>query len=278
MTDDQHRCRPVPPSIDTTRPSIARTYDAALGGKDNFEVDRAVMRQVLEAMPDFGQMATDNRNWLIRVVRFIVRETGVDQFLDVGSGLPTAENTHQAAQRLDPGVRVAYVDNDPACQEFGRAFLEENAHTRFVEADLTKPHDLLARPEVDRFLDLDRPVALIQCSTFHHIADEKAPRKLAEAYRTALAPGSYLALSHGFDPDDSGYYTTLARGVEEAFRDSGFGDVHYRTRPEIQSYFGDWEMIEPGLVPLRDWWPDGPHIRAKSDADKLMVGAVARKP
>lgn len=274
MTRDQRASS----AVDTSTPSIARTYDACLGGKDNFEVDRAVLRQILEVMPEFNTMAEQNRDWLIRVVRFLAREAGIDQFLDVGSGLPTRENTHQAAQRVNPEASVVYVDNDPACVAFGQALLEENARTRFVSADLTDPDELLAHPRIADHLDFRRPIGLIQCSTAHHIPDEWHPEQIMDAYRRAMPSGSYLALAQTFDPEDGGYYTNLARGIERTFRDSGFGTVCYRGRDRIRAYFGDWELVEPGLTLISQWWPDRPHHRTASDADELMLGGVARKP
>lgn len=275
MGDDQSR---VPPTVDTTRPSIARTYDACLDGKDNFEVDRAVLDQVLEVMPGFAGMARTNRNWLIRAVHWLAHEAGIDQFLDVGSGLPTAENTHEAAQRVRPGATVVYVDNDPACEAFGKALLEENDRTHFVEADLTRPAELLGHPEVTRRIDFSRPLALIQCSTLHHVPDERRPAEIVDEYRAALPPGSYLALAHAFDPGDDGYFTRLCRGIERSFRDSGFGSVTYRPRAELARFFGDFDLVEPGIELLVNWWPPGPRLRPLEDGDHLMAGGVARKP
>lgn len=268
----------MPPGVDTTTPSIARTYDACLDGKDNFEVDRQVLDQVLGVMPGFKHMARENRNWLIRVVRWLALEAGVDQFLDVGSGLPTAENTHEAAQRVTPGATVVYVDNDPACEAFGRALLEENDRTHFVDADLTRPDQLLNRPEIARWLDFSRPLALIQCSTLHHVPDEQRPEELMTEYRDALPRGSYLALAHAFDPADGGDDTDLARGIEKSFRDSGFGSVTYRPQERLEAFFGDFEVVDPGVDLLVNWWPPGPRLRPLDDGDRLMAGGVGRKP
>lgn len=275
MTDDQQPTA----QVDTATPSIARTYDASLGGKDNFEVDREVMRQVLEVVPEFGDIAMGNRRWLIRAVRFLTEQAGIDQFLDLGSGLPTAENTHQAAQRINPDARVVYVDNDSACQAFGRALLEENHRTHFADADLTYPAEVLNNPQVTKHVDFSRPVGLMHCATLHHVADEQYPREIMEAYREALPSGSYLVLSHACDPQDAeGYYTRLARSLEQRFWDAGFGSGYLRTPDEIRAFFGDWELIDPGLVILPHWWPDGPRVQPLTDGEHLMVGGVARKP
>lgn len=274
---NDHRQR-VPSSVDTTTPSIARTYDACLDGKDNFEVDREVLDQVQDVLPGFKGMARENRNWLIRVVHWLAYEAGIDQFLDVGSGLPTAENTHEAAQRVNPEATVVYVDIDPSCDAFGKALLEENERTHFVGADLTRPVELLNDPEIKRRLDFDRPLALIQCSTLHHVSDEQRPDEVMAQYRQALPPGSYLALSHAFDPADGGHDTQLARGIEKSFLDSGFGTVTYRPREALEGFFGDFEMVEPGIELLTRWWPSGPRLRPLEDGDRLMAGGVGRKP
>ncbi|SDZ39608.1 O-Methyltransferase involved in polyketide biosynthesis [Saccharopolyspora shandongensis] len=270
---------PPSPEIDTSVPSVARAYDYFLGGKDNFEVDRAVLRQAMEVLPEARLLAIENRHWLTRVIRFLTREAGITQFLDVGSGLPTRENTHQVARRIERETSVVYVDNDPACLAYGRALLEENGLTHFVSADLTKPDELLSNPAVRQHIDFDTPLALIQCGTIHHVPNELRPHEIMRTYIEALPSGSYLALTHFFNPqDENGYYADLARRTEQSFHDANLGSGFWRTREEIQSYFDGLEMVEPGLVYLHDWWPDGPRLRPVTDAEHLIVGGVGRKP
>src|SRR5437016_3567481 len=198
------------PGIDAGTPSVARVYDAFLGGENNFAVDRLVFQETVRMVPHARLMAVENRHWLIRAVRFLTQECGIDQFLDVGSGLPTRENTHQAVQRAIPDASVVYVDNDPACWAFGRALLEDNEFTHFVDADLTRPAELLAHPAITKHLDFDRSIALIQCATMHHVPDEQRPDEIMAVYRDALPSGSYLALTHFWDPEDGGPLTAWA--------------------------------------------------------------------
>ncbi|PKW14087.1 SAM-dependent methyltransferase [Saccharopolyspora spinosa] len=264
------------PQIDTTKPSIARVYDAFVGGKDNFEVDRAVLQQILEIAPEAVQVGRQCRAWLIRVIRFLAGQAGIDQFLDLGSGLPTAENTHQAVQRLNAEASVVYIDNDPSVAAHGRALLEENEYTHFAVGDLRNPAEILADPTVTKYLDLSRPVALIQCNTLHHVTNEEDPKAIMSAYTSALAPGSYLAISHLHNPADGSSRAELAAESQLRFN-AMMGSCYYRTREEIQALFCGLEMVEPGLTYLFDWWPDGPRLTEPSDAEYNLVGGVARK-
>ena len=168
--------------IDESKPSVARAYDAFLDGKDNFEVDRHLVEKFLEVLPDAKAMARKNRRWLIRAVRWLADTAGIDQFLDCGSGLPTQENTHDVVQRVNPDARVVYVDIDPICAVHGRALLEDNDRTYFAHADLTEVESLFEHPSVTRYLDLTRPVALIHCSTIHHVSDEQQPYDIMQRY------------------------------------------------------------------------------------------------
>jgi hypothetical protein len=267
--------RPV--EIDITKPSIARVYDAFLGGKDNYEVDRAVLNQVLEIAPEALATGRHCRDWLIRVVRFLADQAGIDQFLDCGSGLPTVENTHQVAQRINPDARVVYVDNDPVVAAHGRALLEENDRTHFVVADLREPDVLLNHPVVTGNLDFDRPVAVIQSNTLHHVMDEERPQRVMASYVDAVTSGSYVAISHLYDPADGSSRSQLARDSEARFM-SLMGSCRFRTREEITSYFAGLELVEPGLTYLFDWWPEGPRTEPPADGEHLLLGGVGRKP
>ena len=164
--------------LDTTKPSLARCYDAALGGKDNYEVDREFIRRLERVTPEIGQFTWDNRNFLIRVTRFLAGEVGITQFLDCGSGLPTAENTHQVAQRIQPEARVVYIDNDPVVLAHGRALLKENDRTHFSAADIFKPHQIINNGIVQRYLDFSEPIALFQLGTLHHYDGERSPQSI----------------------------------------------------------------------------------------------------
>ncbi|WP_188984459.1 SAM-dependent methyltransferase [Saccharopolyspora thermophila] len=265
------------PQIDTTKPSIARVYDAFVGGKDNFEVDREVLRQIQQIAPEAIHVGRQCRAWLIRVVRFLAGHAGIDQFLDLGSGLPTAENTHQAAQRVNHEANVVYVDNDPSVAAHGRALLEENEYTHFVVGDLRNPAEILQDPIVTRNLDLTRPVALIQCNTLHHVTDDEDPVGIMQEYVEALAPGSYIAISHLHNPADGSRRAKLAEESQQKFN-SMMGTCYYRTRSQITELFCGTEFVEPGLTYLFDWWPDGPLLQPPADGEYNLLGGVARKP
>ena len=264
--------------IDPTKPSVARVYDCFLGGKDNYEVDRAVFEQVNTVAPQMATLALAQRAWLGRVTRFLATSAGIDQFLDVGAGLPSAENTHQAAQRLNHNARVVYVDRDPVVLAHGRVILEENDFTHLVDADLTRPDEVFNHPSVRKHLDLEQPVALIQSSTIHHVPDDAQPVQIMRRYIELLPRGSYVVLSHFCDPEDDGPGTELARFVEDVFANGAMGSGYFRTRAQILALFGDLELVQPGLVRLRDWWPDGPPRQQATREDEVLLGGVARKP
>jgi hypothetical protein len=267
----------APVHIDTTKASIARVYDAFLNGKDNYEIDREVLRRVQQVAPEAAQLAWDNRNFLIRATRFIATQTGITQFLDCGSGLPTAENTHQVAQRIQPDARVVYVDNDPVVLAHGRALLEENDQTHFTAADIFKPREVLDDEIVRRYLDFSNPIALFQLGTLHHYDSEPSPSDIMREYIEALPSGSYVAISHFFDPETE-EHSDLARRMEETFLHSPMGTGVFRTRTEIEGMFPGLELVEPGLTLCADWWPDGPRIKPLTPVSYCIVGAVGRKP
>ncbi|MBW0273786.1 hypothetical protein ATM97_31225 [Nocardia sp. MH4] len=264
----------VPVGVDTTRASIARVYDAALNGKDNYEVDRAVLEQVRTVAPQVNDLAWANRDFLIRACRFLAK-AGIDQFLDLGSGLPTAENTHQVVQRVDPQSRVVYVDNDPSVLVHAQALLASNSRTRIAEADIFRPLEVLGNETVRGTLDFTRPLALFHIGTLHHYLGEDGPA-LMQTYIDALPSGSFVAIAHFHDPQTP-EYSELARKMEEKFIHSPMGSGRFRTRDEIHAMFGDLEMVEPGLVRCDDWWPDGPHLTPLNAVRHCIVGGIGRK-
>jgi SAM-dependent methyltransferase len=240
----------VAQTFDPEVPSIARTYDYLLGGKDNFPVDRAVASIYIEKYPGAVQIALDNRACLVRAVGYMTRDLGLDQFLDLGSGLPTANNVHQVAQRINPQARVAYVDNDPQVLAHGRALLAENARTVVIAADLREPDLILSDPEILDLIDLSRPVGIIASAVLHHILDAEDPLALIRKFRDAVPAGSYLFVSH-FRAADS----PELREIQETLLDA-FGRGQWRTIEEITEYFGDMTLIEPGVVPSALWRPE----------------------
>ena len=266
----------VPVGVDPSRASIARVYDAALNGKDNYEIDRQVLAQVRTVAPQVNDLAWANRDFLIRSCRFLAMQAGVDQFLDLGSGLPTAENTHQVVQRVSPEARVVYVDNDPVVLAHGRALLEENEQTHLVAADIFDPQEVLGNELVHRELDFTRPIALFQVGTLHHYLGDDAA-EVMRAYVDALPSGSYVSIAHFFDPETD-ELSGLARQMEDKFVHSPMGSGRFRTRAEIEAMFPGLEMVEPGLVLCDDWWPDGPRMQPLNPVRRCIVGGVGRKP
>lgn len=269
----------VPTYIDPTKASIARVYDAFLNGKDSYEIDREVVRRIQQVAPEMGRTARDNRNFLIRVTRFIASQTGITQFLDCGSGLPTAENTHQVAQRIQPDAHVVYVDNDPVVLAHGRALLENNDHTHFSAADIFKPHQVINDEVVRRYLDFSEPIALFQLGTLHHYVGEPSPQSIMAEYIDALPSGSYVAISHFSDPETTPELSELAQRLEQVFLRSPMGSGVFRTRAEIEGMLPGLELVEPGLSPCAHWRPDGPRsLKPLEPVQHCMVGAVGRKP
>lgn len=267
----------APAHIDTTKASIARVYDAFLGGKDNYEVDREVFEGVRSVSPEAHQLAWDNRQFLIRAARFLAAETGVRQFLDCGSGLPTAENTHQVVQRLAPESTVVYVDNDPVVLAHGRALLEENERTHFSPADIFDAGSILRDEVVQRQLDFTEPIALFQFGTLHHHVGEEDPAEIMRTYVDALPAGSYVGISHFLDPETE-EHSALARRMEDMFLHSPMGSGTFRTHAELRRMFGELELVEPGLVRCADWWPDGPRIKPLTASQHCIAGGLAYKP
>jgi SAM-dependent methyltransferase len=267
----------VPVHIDTSKASIARVYDAFLNGKDNYEIDREVLRRVQQVAPEATQLGWDNREFLIRVTRFIARQTNITQYLDCGSGLPTAENTHQVAQRIQPDSRVVYVDNDPVVLAHGRALLEENDQTHFVSADIFQPEEILKNEVVRHHLDFNEPIALFQLGTIHHYDGARSPQDIMQTYIDALPSGSYIAISHFFDPQTP-EHSELARRMEDVFLHSPMGTGVFRTRDEIEAMFPGLEMVDPGVVRCAEWWPDGPQLKPLMPVQYCIVGGVGRKP
>ena len=268
---------PLPAYLDPTKVSLARAYDFALGGKDNYEVDRAVIRELEKVAPEIIQIAVDNREFLIRASRFLASQTNVTQYLDCGPGLPTAENTHQIVQRKKPDARVVYVDNDPSVLAYGRALLEENDQTHLVHADVFRPDQVIDNETVRKYLDFSQPMALYQCGTLHHYGGARPPGEIMQEYVDALPSGSYVVLTHFLDPETE-EYGPLARKIEEILLHGPLGAGYFRTRAVIETLFPGLELIEPGLTLCADWWPDGPHIKPLAPVSHCIVGAVGRKP
>jgi hypothetical protein len=235
--------------IRTDIPHPARVYDYMLGGKDNFAADREMAKRGLEIMPEMRDSSRANRRFLVRAVQFL-RKAGIRQFLDIGTGLPTSPNTYEIAQEGQPDARVVYVDNDPVVFLHAEALMAKNAMTAVVRADLRDVDEVLAK--AGQLLDFTKPVALMFVAVLHNIPDEDDPAAIAARYIAALAPGSYLVLSHStdeFDPDKTHKASAEAR-------DRGATWIP-RGKDTIARMFNDRELIDPGLVLVSRWRPDG---------------------
>ncbi|OZM71477.1 hypothetical protein CFN78_20255 [Amycolatopsis antarctica] len=276
MTSAQPTDKRPPVGVDPTRPSVARAYDYALGGKDNYEVDRQLVAMAAKVMPEVFDLAVENRAFLIRAVRFLATQTGINQYLDCGSGMPTTENTHQVVQRINPDARIVYIDNDPVVQAHGRALLEENDQTHFASADVFDPDEILANETVREHIDFSEPVALLHFGTLHHFPGERhRPAEIMKKYIDALPSGSFVTISHFFDPEDE--YSEVARRTEQILHESPLGAGSFRTMAEIRELFHDLEMIDPGVTECVNWWPDGPQIKALNQAQHCIAGGIGRK-
>ncbi|MFJ5231769.1 SAM-dependent methyltransferase [Kitasatospora sp. NPDC088391] len=265
-----------PPPSAELRPEIphpARMYDYYLGGKDNFPADRAAAEQVVALSPLVRISAQANRAFLQRAVRLLA-ESGVRQFLDIGTGIPSAGNTHEIAQSVDPSARVAYLDNDPIVLVHGRALLAgaEPGSVSVLQADLREPKAILADPAVRDLLDLDRPVALQLFAILHFIDDADDPYAIVRTLVDALPSGSYLALSHAtgdFVPQED-----ADRGP--AIYRAATAQLTMRTREQVLRFFDGLELLEPGLVTAPQWRPD--QEPRDTDAQVAIWAGVARKP
>lgn len=274
--DDSSEVRDAPLRMDTTRASVTRVYDALLGGKDNFQVDRDVRARFLELDPDFLRAVTDRRDFMMRVTRYL-SGLGVSQFLDLGATLPEAENTHEVAQRLNREAAMVYVSLDAGVLAHGRALVADNDRTHMVEADFRKPSQVIEHPTVAKHLDFSQPMAVFHVGTIQHVRPERDPAAIMAAYIDALAPGSYLAFAHLLDPGQDDELFKLANDVRDVYLDAQVG-LWLRTRDEIAAMLTGLELLEPGLVLLADWWPDGPRLRPLGRTQRLALGAVGRKP
>ncbi|MCX4091778.1 SAM-dependent methyltransferase [Nocardia sp. alder85J] len=267
-------------AIDQSKPSIARVYDYLLGGKDNYAVDRQVGDFFVKDLPGSVGIAYANRQALIRVVGNLARD-GVRQFVDIGSGLPTADNVHQVAQRNSSDAHVVYVDNDPIVLAHGHALLATDDDTTVIQADLRRPQEIYDNPEVKRLIDFSQPVAVIFSAILHHLNDDEEPAALVRWWVDRIPSGSYVYISHF----RSGHNEETAAAEEKL--QASFGRGRWRTDDELTALFGDLEILEPGLTACSHWRPEpspdgidkiGPDDRDLTLWETLIACALARKP
>jgi hypothetical protein len=271
MSDDSPAAQSAWERIDTTIPHSARVWNYLLGGKDHFAPDREAGELLLRTFPDFAEVARLQREFLIRAVTYLVEEVGVRQFLDIGTGLPTANNIHEVAQRTAPETRVVYVDNDPIVLVHARALLTstEPGVTAYIDADVRDPEVIIQGAA--KTLDFSQPIALVMLSIAGQVPDEDDPWGIVDRLMAALSPGSYLVLSDGTNTNPA-----LMEAVA-AYNKAAANSYHLRGPAQMATFFEGLDLVEPGVVPTPQW-------RRPTDAwdepSKLVsaVCGVARKP
>ncbi|MET9487091.1 SAM-dependent methyltransferase [Nocardia sp. NPDC006630] len=252
MTDNAFGTQ-LPTEIDTTIPHEARVYDYWLGGKENYPADRALGDAIAEHVPTIKTMARANRAFLSRAVRYLVAEAGITQFLDIGTGIPTAGNTHEVAQSLDANARVVYVDKDPIVLAHARALMDSTpqGRTRFIHADLHEPDSILGNPDLTGTLDLSEPVAIMLVAIMMYFRDSDHPQEIIAALLDAVPSGSYIVITH----PTADFAPEAMAGVAAAAESSGI-TFYPRSKSDTSELFTGTTLIDPGLVPVAAWRPE----------------------
>ncbi|MFY9934206.1 MAG: SAM-dependent methyltransferase [Streptosporangiaceae bacterium] len=268
----------APAGIDVTRPAPARIYDYMLRGDNHFESDVQAAERILSVVPEIRDCAWSNRGFHQRAAKWIA-EQGVSQFIDIGSGLPTVGNTHEVVQKVIPGARVVYVDNDPMVAEQGGRLLANDKSTRVICADLREPDSILNHPDVRELIDFSRPAGLLFTAVIMFVSDPSDPWNLVTQYVDAIAPGSYLALSHLTDDYKPPVTTERFRAVF----DHATEQLHFRSREGIARFFTGLDMVppydgaKPAICYTGVWGAEDP-VLADSDGARWLYCGVARKP
>ncbi len=268
--------REAPTNIGLTKANVARMWDFFLGGKDNFAVDREAVNKILEVAPQAPALARENRAFLGRAVRLLAH-SGIRQFIDVGSGLPTRDNVHEVAQIVAPDARVAYVDNDPVVLSHSRALLTTTGNrTVVIQADMRRSDDILDHPDLKDVIDLYKPVAVLFTSVLNLLTDDERPAEVVARFRERMAPGSHVVISHV----SAQTHVEAARRGNAVYARVASARHTLRDREQILRLFDGFELIPPGLVPTREWRPDRSAARPESSAEPLPVwflGGVGQK-
>ena len=262
----------APEGVDLTRPSAARMYDYYLGGAHNFAVDRNLAGQALALFPDGQLIAQANRAFLHRAVRYLLSQ-GVRQFIDIGSGIPTAGNVHEIAQKSDPETRVLYVDHDPVAVAHSELILQDTPNARVLMADLRHPNEILGAPTLTELLDLTQPIGVLMVAVLHFVSEADRPEDLITQFLDVLSPGSHLVISQGTGEGRQ----AEAQKLKELYRSTST-PITYRTRDQIGTLFNGWELVEPGVVWVPEWRPDWPDDVGPDPASTVVAAAVGRKP
>jgi S-adenosyl methyltransferase len=262
----------VTDGIDLTRPSASRVYDFYLGGFHNFSSDREMAEQAMKDWPDLPLIMKCNRAFLRRAVSYLVGQ-GVRQFLDIGSGIPTVGNVHEVAQELAPDARIVYVDIDPVAVAHSQSILADNPNAKVMAGDFRQPAQVLSDPTLTGLLDLSRPVALLLIALLHFVGDADSPPDVIATYRDALAPGSYLAISHAthelHPPEVTAFHRDLYRQTATP--------MTMRTREQVRGLFAGFELIEPGVVLSEAWHPEPATVVEDPERVPIWAG-IGRKP
>jgi S-adenosyl methyltransferase len=265
------RC--LPPHVDTRTPHSARVYDYWLGGKDNYAVDRALAEKILTVIPRQRRHVRANRAFLIRVVKYLVEEAGIRQIIDIGAGIPTSPNVHEVAHAIAPDTHVVYVDNDPIVMAHARALLPTTATPgtiAFVHGDLRRPVSILGHPELRRILDPDAPTAVLLLAMLMSLTDADGPAAVVEELMGPLAPGSYVAATH-----TTADFNAPAMAEHVAAAESAGMRFVPRDKNSIGAILHGLDIVEPGIVPVLSWRPDGP--QGGDPRSVYIYAAVARK-
>ena len=238
-------------NFDTSVPHIARVYDYRLGGTDNFAADRELGERTLQAYPNLALSVRANRAFLARAVRFLAAEAGIRQFLDVGTGIPTADNTHEVAQRVAPESRIVYVDNDPIVLSHAQALLTSKPEgvCAYLDADLRDPDAILAAAADT--LDFSQPVAIMLIAVLHFVADDAAAAGIVKRLTDACAPGSFVAISHAASDIDAEQQTEMVRRLNQSVAEK----ATLRDRAGVTRLFDGLELVDPGVVRTAEWRP-----------------------
>jgi len=270
LTADRGSAQGEPTGFDTSVAHVARVYDYWLGGKDNFAADRAAGDQAIAAYPDIVFSVRAHRAFLARAVRFLAGECGIRQFLDIGTGIPTANNTHEVAQSVAPESRIVYVDNDPIVLAHARALLTSGPHgaTSYIDADLRETGKIT--DDAARTLDFSQPVAVMLMAILQHIPADDDPYRIVATLMDAVPPGSYLAISHPASDIEPEQMAKMAERLNQMMAEK----VSFRDQAEVARFFRGLELAEPGLVRAQLWRPDS-ELTAASPA--ALWGGVARK-
>jgi hypothetical protein len=263
----------IPDTIPLDKPSAARIYDYFLGGYHNFEIDRQMGDMLVTIYPNARVAAHACRAFLRRAVRFLVAQ-GIEQFLDIGSGIPTVGNVHEVAQGDNPNARIVYVDVDPVAVAHSRAMLQNSLRCTAIQGDFCQPQEILSHPDLQRLLDLEQPVALLLLTMLHHIVDDERLFAAMRVFRESLAPGSYVAISHGTSEKSPDGVKEKVESLSSRITTPN----RYRSREEIGQLFEGFDLLEPGLVSMPLWRPESADDPLFDQPDTaLMLAGVGRK-